>query len=62
MVVFIAEVLGSHVAAADAAEDSRPRITLAEAGDQASFPFTVGIGSRAVTLTVGPLCELDRGH
>jgi hypothetical protein len=31
-------------------------------GDQASFPFPVEIGSRAVTLTVGPLCELDRGH
>jgi hypothetical protein len=62
LVVFIAEVLGSHVAAAAPATDPRPRITLAEAGDQASFPFPVGIGSRAVTLTVGPLCELDRGH
>ena len=62
LVVFIAEVLGRHVAAVAPAEDPRPRITLAEAGDQALFPFPVGIGSRAVTLTVGPLCELDRGH
>jgi Family of unknown function (DUF5317) len=62
LAVFIAEVLGSHVAAAAPATDPRPRITLAEAGDQALFPFPVGIGSRAVTLTVGPLCELDRGH
>jgi hypothetical protein len=42
--------------------DPRPGITLAEAGEQAWFPFPVGVGSRAVTLTVGPLCELNRGH
>src|SRR6266536_17116 len=39
-----------------------PRITLAKAGEQASFSFPVGVSSRPVTLTVGPLCELERGH
>jgi Family of unknown function (DUF5317) len=62
LVVFIAEVLGSQVAAAAPLADPRPGITLAEAGEQALFPFPVGVGSRAVTLTVGPLCELNRGH
>ena len=62
LVVFIAEVLGRHTAPATEVEDQLPRITLARAGDQASFPFPVGVSSRLVTLKVGPLCELDRGH
>jgi hypothetical protein len=46
LVVFIAEVLGSHVAAAAPATDPRPRITLAEAGDQASQTTPVATNRR----------------
>jgi hypothetical protein len=61
LVVFIAEVLGTRVDPVSA--DDRPlRVTLAKAGEQAPFPFPVGVRSRPVTLAVGPLCELDRGH
>jgi Family of unknown function (DUF5317) len=60
-VVFIAEVLGTRLGSAPA-DDQHPRISLAKAGEQARFPFPVGVGSRPVTLTVGPLCELERGH
>jgi hypothetical protein len=61
LVVFIAEVLGTHVD--PGSRYHRPlRLTLAKAGDHASFPFRVGVSSRPVTLTVGPRCELDGGH
>jgi Family of unknown function (DUF5317) len=61
LVVFIAEVLGRGVASAPT-DDRLPKISFAKAGDQDSFPFPVGVSSRPVTLTVGPLCELERGH
>ncbi len=61
LVVFIAEVLATHLAPATA-DDQHPRIGLAKAGEQARFPFPVGVSSRPVTLTVGPPCELERGH
>jgi hypothetical protein len=60
LVVFIADVLGTHVGPASA--DNRHLITFAKVGDQAPFPFPVGVSSRPVTLTVGPRCELERGH
>jgi hypothetical protein len=46
LVVFIAEVLGTHVAAAAPATDPRPRTTLAEAGDQASQTTPVATNRR----------------
>jgi hypothetical protein len=61
LVVFIAEVLGPRVDATSV--DDRPlRVTFAKAGEQAPFPFPVGGSSHPVTLTVGPRCELERGH
>jgi hypothetical protein len=61
LVVFIAEVLGTYLGSAPA-DDRHPRISLATAGEQARFPFPVGVSSRPVTLTIGPPCELGRGH
>jgi hypothetical protein len=61
LVVFIAEVLATHLRPAPA-DDQHPRISLANAGEQGWFPFPVGVSSRPVTLTVGSPCELERGH
>lgn len=61
LVVFIAEVLGKHVATTPA-DDRSPRVTFATAGDHDSFSFPDGVSSRPVTLGVGPRCELERGH
>jgi hypothetical protein len=54
LVVFIAEVLGTHVDPASA--DNRPlRITFSKTGDQASFPFPVGVSSRrGIPRRLGP--------
>jgi len=61
LVVFIAEVLRTHLDPTAAAD--RPRRTrLAAAEQPAPDPFPVGVSSRPVTLTLGPLCELERGH
>jgi hypothetical protein len=60
-VVFIAEVLRTPVDPAAAA--SRPlKASSAEAEEPTPDPVPGGVGSRPITLTVGPLCELDRGH
>jgi hypothetical protein len=61
LVVFIAEVLRTHLDPA-AAEDRPLRTSRAAADDPSPDPFPAGVSSRPVTLTVGPLCELDRGH
>jgi hypothetical protein len=62
LVVFIAEVLRTPIDPATA--ENRPlTASLAAAADEpTSDPAPVGVDSRPVTLTVGPLCELDRGH
>jgi hypothetical protein len=62
LVVFIAEVLRTHLDPT-AAEDRPPMASLAAAADEPTpDPVPAGVSSRPVTLTVGPLCELDRGH
>jgi len=60
LVVFIAEVLGTYVGPA-LAPDRLPRISFAKDGDQVLFP-SGSVDSRPVARTVGPLCELERGH
>ena len=61
LVVFIAEVLRTHLAPTTAAD--RPQATSsAPAGEPASDPVPAGGSSGPVTLRVGPLCELERGH
>jgi hypothetical protein len=58
LVVFIAEVLRTPV---DPAAADRPLRTSPAAADKPT-PSPGGVSSRPVTLTVGPWCELERGH
>jgi hypothetical protein len=58
LVVFIAEVLRTHLD--PAAEDSPP--TSSPADEPMPHPLPAGANSRPVTLTIGPLCGLDRGQ
>jgi hypothetical protein len=61
LVVFIAEVLGTHVDRTTA--EHRPvRTGPAEAEKLTPPPSPVGVGSLPDTLTVGPPCNLERGH
>jgi hypothetical protein len=61
LVVFIAEVLRTHLDPATA-EDLPLKTSLAAAEEPTPDPLTAGVSSRPGTLTVGPLCELERGH
>jgi hypothetical protein len=61
LVVFIAEVLRTHLDPATA-EDLPLKTSLAAAEEPTPDPLAAGVSSRPVTLTVGPLCELERGH
>jgi hypothetical protein len=61
LVVFIAEVLRTHLDPA-AAEDRALGTSLAAADQPTPDPIPGGVGSGPVTPTVGPLCELERGH
>jgi hypothetical protein len=61
LVVFIAEVLRTHLDPARAAD--RPlKTSVGEADEPTPDPLPADVGSSPVTLTVGPLCGLDRGH
>jgi len=61
LVVFIAEVLRTHLNPATAVD--RPlRTSVAAAGEPTPDPSPVGGSSPPGTLTMGPLCELERGH
>jgi hypothetical protein len=61
LVVFIAEVLGTHVDRATT--EHRPvRTSPTEAEKPTPRPSPVGVGSRPGTLTIGPPCNLERGH
>jgi hypothetical protein len=61
LVVFIAEILRTHLD--PAAEEDRPvKTSSAAAGEPAPDPLAAGVNSGPGTLTVGPLCGLDRGH
>jgi hypothetical protein len=61
LVVFIAEVLRTHLDPATTAD--RPlKTSLAAAEEPTRDPLAAGVSSRPGTLTVGSLCELERGH
>ncbi|HEY9377640.1 MAG TPA: hypothetical protein VIQ02_11165, partial [Jiangellaceae bacterium] len=61
LVVFIAEVLRTHVGPA-AAADRSVRTGVAAAEQPTPDPVPGGVGSRPVALPVGPLCDLERGQ
>jgi hypothetical protein len=61
LVVFIAEVLRTHLDPATA-EDWPPKSSPAAADQPSPDPIPGGVSSRPVTLKVGPMCQLDRGH
>jgi hypothetical protein len=61
LVVFIAEVLKTHLDPATA-EDRPLKTSSAQADEPALDPLAAGADSRPVTLRIGPLCGLDRGH
>jgi hypothetical protein len=61
LVVFIAEVLRTHLDPPVA--DDRPQRTSGAAAEEPTpYPSPGGVNFRPGTLTVGPLCELERGH
>ena len=62
LVVFIAEVLRTHLDPTAAADRPLTASLAAATEEPAPDPVPVGVDSRPVTLTVGPLCELERGH
>ena len=61
LVVFIAEVLRTHLDPATA-EDRPLKTSPAVADEPTPDPIPGGVSSHPVTLKVGPMCELDRGH
>jgi hypothetical protein len=61
LVVFIAEVLRTHLDPATA-EDRPLKTSSAEADKPTPDQLATGISSSPVTLRIGPLCGLDRGH
>jgi hypothetical protein len=61
LVVFIAEVLRTHLDPATA-QDRPLKTSSAEADEPTPDPLATGISSSPVTLRIGPLCGLDRGH
>ena len=60
LVVFIAEVLRTHLD--PATEDRRLKTSSAVADEPTPDPVPAGVNSGPGSLTVGPLCGLDRGH
>jgi hypothetical protein len=61
LVVFIAEVLRTHLDPA-AATDLTLTASRAAADEPTPDPLAAGVSSGPGTLTVGPWCGLDRGH
>jgi D-alanyl-D-alanine carboxypeptidase len=62
LVVFIAEVLRTHLDPAAAVDRPMTASLAAAAGEPTPDPVPAGINSSPVKFAVGPLCELDRGH
>ena len=62
LVVFIAEVLRTHLDPPAAADRLLTASLAAAAEEPTPDPVPAGAGSCPGTLMVGPLCELDRGH
>jgi hypothetical protein len=62
LVVFIAEVLRTHLD--PPATEDRPLMAslAAEAGEPTPDPVPADVSSSPDTLRIGPLCGLDRGH
>jgi hypothetical protein len=62
LVVFIAEVLRTHLDPATAVDRPLMASLAAEAGEPTPDPVPAHVSSSPSTLTIGPLCGLDRGH
>jgi hypothetical protein len=62
LVVFIAEVLRTHLDPATSEDGPLTASPAAAASEPSPHPVPAGAGSGPGTLTVGPLCGLDRGH
>jgi hypothetical protein len=62
LVVFIAEVLRTHLDPATVEDRPLTASLAAEAVEPTPDSVPAVAGSRPGTLTVGPLCELERGH
>ena len=62
LVVFIAEVLRTHLDPPAAEDRPLTASRAAEADEPTPDPAPVGVSSHLGTFTVGPWCELDRGH
>jgi hypothetical protein len=62
LVVFIAEVLRTHLDPATAEDRPLTASRAAQAVEPTPDPMPAGAGSRPGMLTVGRLCEQDRGH
>jgi hypothetical protein len=62
LVVFVAEVLRTHLDPAAAEDRPRTASIAAAAAKPTPDPSSGAVSSPPVTLTVGPMCELDRGH
>jgi hypothetical protein len=62
LVVFIAEVLRTHLDPATAVDRPLMASLAAEADEPTPDPVPAHVSSSPGTLRIGPLCELDRGH
>ena len=62
LVVFIAEVLRAHLDPPAAVDRPLMASVAAAAGEPTPDPVPADVDSSPGTLTVGPLCGLDRGH
>jgi hypothetical protein len=62
LVVFIAEVLRAHLDPPAAVDRTLTASLAAATGEPTPDPVPADISSSPGTLTVGPLCGLDRGH
>jgi hypothetical protein len=62
LVVFIAEVLRTHLDPPAAVDRPLMASLAAEADEPTPDPVPADVSSSPGTLRIGPLCELDRGH
>jgi hypothetical protein len=62
LVVFIAEVLRTHLDSTAAADRPLTASLAAAAEEPTPDPVPDGVNSTPVSRTVGPMCQLERGH
>jgi hypothetical protein len=62
LVVFIAEVLRTHLDPPAAEDRPLTASRAVEVVEPTPDPVPDGVNSTPVTLTVGPMCQLERGH